>query len=49
MIAIAIVIGLTESLIVRLRFRALPLLSFAALLISLVCLVVVHSNQGSAP
>lgn len=44
---ISVGIGLTESLTARLRFRALPLLTFAAFLISLLCLVIVHSNQGS--
>lgn len=46
-VLISVCIGLTESLTARLRFRALPLLTFAAFLISLLCLVIVHSNQGS--
>lgn len=44
---VAVLIGLTESLTARLRFRAIPLFTFAAFLISLVSLVIVHSNQGA--
>ncbi len=44
---VAILVGLTESLTARLRFRAIPLFTFAAFLISLICLVIVHSSQGS--
>ncbi len=44
---VAVLVGMVESLTARLRFRAIPLLTFAAFLISLVSLVVVHSNQGA--
>ena len=43
---IAVVIGLIESLTARLRFRALPLLTFAAFMAVMVSLVVVILNQG---
>ena len=45
---VAIAVGLTESIIARLRFRAIPLLTFAAFLIALICLVLVHSSKGYA-
>lgn len=43
---LAIAIGFVESLIARLRFRAIPLLTFAAFLTVLLCLLVVNANQG---
>ncbi len=48
-VVVGVGVGLTESLTARLRFRALPLLTFAAFLISLLCLVIVHSSQGPTP
>ena len=44
---VAVLVGLTESLTARLRFRAIPLFTFAAFLISMICLVLVHSSQGT--
>ena len=45
-VLIAIAVGLIESLVARLRFRALPLFTFAAFMAVLVALVVVTANQG---
>jgi formate hydrogenlyase subunit 4 len=45
-VLIAVSVGLIESLIARLRFRALPLFTFAAFLAVLTSLVVVTANQG---
>jgi len=43
---IAMVIGFIESLTARLRFRALPMFTFSALIAVLVSLFVVIANQG---
>lgn len=48
-VLLAIAIGLVESLVARLRFRAIPLLTFAAFLAVLLCLLVVNANQGQVP
>lgn len=45
-VAIAVVIGLIESLTARLRFRAMPLFTFSAFMAVLVSLAVVIANQG---
>ncbi len=45
-VLVAMCVGLIESLIARLRFRALPLFTFAAFLAVLTSLVVVTANQG---
>lgn len=44
--AIAIAVGLIESLTARLRFRALPLLTMSAFVAVLLALVVTAGNQG---
>ena len=44
--AIAAAIGLIESLIARLRFRALPLFIFAAFMAVMLSVIVVSANQG---
>lgn len=44
--AIAAAIGLIESLIARLRFRALPLFIFAAFMAVVLSVIVVSANQG---
>lgn len=44
--SIAAAIGLIESLIARLRFRALPLFIFAALMAVMLSVIVVSANQG---
>ncbi len=43
---IAFAIGIVESLIARLRFRALPLLTFAAFMAALLSVIVVCANKG---
>lgn len=45
LVLIAIAVGLVESLIARLRFRAMPLFTFAAFMAVLLALVVVTANQ----
>ncbi len=45
---IAAAIGLVESLVARLRFRALPLFIFAALMAAMLSVIVVSVNQGPA-
>jgi formate hydrogenlyase subunit 4 len=45
-VLIAVAVGLVESLVARLRFRALPLFTFAAFMAVLVALVVITAHQG---
>lgn len=46
LLAIACLIGLTESLTARLRFRALPLFAFSAFVAVLFSLIVILASQG---
>jgi formate hydrogenlyase subunit 4 len=49
LVLIAIVVGLIESLIARLRFRALPLFTLSAFMAVLLALVVTAANHGASP
>jgi formate hydrogenlyase subunit 4 len=46
-VLVAITVGMIESLTARLRFRALPMFVFSALMAVLVSLIVVAANQGA--
>ncbi len=47
-VLIAVAIGLIESLMARLRFRALPLLTFSAFLAVVLSLIIVVATQGAS-